>query len=479
MSSEQTSGWAVEEFSEVELGDKRLNDRLIRLCDRLSEAPESPINQACQDWAETKAAYRFFKNENVDVDKILSAHCEKTGERVGRYDTVLAIQDTSYIIYTNHPRTEGLANLTVKNGRRVEKIHSRGLLMHSCLAVSTDGLPLGLLDQKIFSRKSSKKKSKREKDITSIEKKESHRWLKSLQNSKRLVGNTRMVTVCDREADIYEFLKLSAEVNAPVLVRANHDRAVNKRSMYTEQPVMTLWDKIQKEHCAGKFSIEIPYRRKTKHTTEREARIAKLELRYVDFKLNPPKRLNSKLPDLKMYAVHVIEKNPPAGAEPVEWMLLTNVPVSNFEEAYEKVRWYCLRWRIEMYHKVLKSGFRIEECRLSDAQRLTRYLTVMSIIAWRLFMITLIGRTDPETPCSALLAEHEWRILYLKIHRQKRPPVRVPKIGNVVIWIARLGGFLARKSDGAPGTTTLWRGWKRLADLVDGAALGLRLDTCG
>jgi hypothetical protein len=169
-----------------------------------------------------------------------------------------------------------------------------------------------------------------------------------------------------------------------------------------------------------------------------------------------------------MHAVYVLEADPPDGAESIEWMLLTNIPVMSYEDAYEKVLWYCLRWRIEMYFKVLKSGFRVESCRLGHADRLARYLTVMSIVAWRLFMITLIAQTDPATPCSTLLADHEWKVLFLKANINRTIPKKPPSIGNVVIWIAKLGGYLARKNDGPPGTMTLWRGWKRLADLSEG-----------
>ena len=169
-----------------------------------------------------------------------------------------------------------------------------------------------------------------------------------------------------------------------------------------------------------------------------------------------------------MYAVYVMEVDPPSNAEPLEWMPLTTLSVTNFDEAYEKVKWYCLRWRIETFHKVLKSGFNVEKCRLSDANRLIRYLTVMSIVAYRLFMITLLARTDPNLPCNALLSESEWKVLYLRTNRDARIPKQPPKIKDVVAWIAQLGGFLARKGDGNPGVITLWRGWKRLADLVSG-----------
>jgi len=143
------------------------------------------------------------------------------------------------------------------------------------------------------------------------------------------------------------------------------------------------------------------------------------------------------------------------------------------------VQWYCLRWRIEMYHKVLKSGFRIEHCRLGDAQRLIRYVTVMSIIAWRLFLLTLIARAHPETPCTTLLTDQEWQVLYCTMHRTTTLPPQPPPLREAIIWIARLGGFLARKHDGQPGTILLWRGWKRLSDLTQGWLLATGSETCG
>jgi hypothetical protein len=154
---ENATSWAAEEFTDVNLGDKRLDARLIKLCDRLADAPESPINQACSDWAETKAAYRFFQNDNVEVGEMLAAHRCKTAQRAKDYETVLALQDTSYFVYTNHPKTKGLGKMSLKKGKNVKKIYSNGLIVHTCLAVTTEGLPLGLLDQKIFSRKLRKK----------------------------------------------------------------------------------------------------------------------------------------------------------------------------------------------------------------------------------------------------------------------------------------------------------------------------------
>jgi hypothetical protein len=477
MAGRHHKSWAAEEFADVSLGDKRLDARLIKLCDRFSDAPESPINQACADWAETKAAYRFFQNDIVGVGEMLAAHRCKTALRAKEHKTVLALQDTSYFVYTDHPKTEGLGKMSLKKGKNVEKIYSNGLIMHTCLAVTTEGLPLGLLDQKIFSRKLRKKKTNKTKphDYLPIEEKESYRWLEALENTKAVTGDTKIVTVCDREADLYDFFKCSQNICAPVLVRANADRTINRHSRYAEKDVERLWEHMRNQPETGSYMIDIPKRSKRKHCKERKARIAKVSVRFGSFTLNPPrnniKHDTEQLPNIEMHAVYVLEQHPPDSEESIEWMLLTNLPVMSFEEAYEKILWYSLRWRIEMYFKVLNSGFRVEACRLGHADRLARYLTVMSIVAWRLFMITLIARTDPAEPCSTLLADREWKVLFLKANRNKALPKKPPHIGDVVTWIAKLGGYLARRSDGPPGTITLWRGWKRLADLSEGLNL--------
>jgi len=474
MSGQHEMSWAAEEFAEVNLGDKRLDARLIKLCDRFSDAPESPINQACVDWAETKAAYRFFQNDNVEIGQILAAHCRKTAQRASEHKTVLALQDTSYFVYTSHPKTKGLGKISLKKGKNVKKVYSNGLMVHTCLAVTTSGLPLGLLDQKIFARKLRTKKTRKAKphDQLPIEEKESYRWLEALENTRAVVDDPEIVTVCDREADLYDFFKCGYQIGASVLVRANTNRTINRNSRYAEKGVEKLWEHMSRQAEAGSYTIEIPHRTKTKHCKQREVRIATVTVRYTAFILNPPrnhiKHRTEELPSIEMHAVHVLEPNPPDGAEPVEWMLLTNLPVTSYESAYEKVHWYCLRWRIEMYFKVMKSGFRVEECRLGHGDRLARYLTVMSIVAWRLFMITLIARTDPATPCTEFIADQEWKVLFLKANKNKPLPKEPPRIEEVVIWIAILGGYLARKSDGPPGTIVLWRGWKRLADLIEG-----------
>ena len=476
--------WAADEFDGVDLGDKRLEARLVKLCDTFSEAPESPINQACEDWAETKAAYRFFQNEKVDIAEIMTAHRHKTAARAAAHGTVLALQDTSYFVYTNHPKTEGLGRISMKKGKNVDKIYSCGLVMHTCLAVTAEGTPLGLLDQAIFTRKLRPEKQRKSaggsqiQDVLPVEEKESYRWIEALGATTAVPAGTQVVTVCDRESDFYDFFKAAELIDAPVLVRASQNRTVNRNSRYAEKQVAKLWDHMALQPHAGSYTVDISGREKTKHCKGRTARAALMDVKFGAFKMNPP-RNNPKhgtetLPDIQMYAVHALEAEPPEGEDPVEWMLLTNRPVTTLSEACERVRWYSLRWRIEMYFKVLKSGFRVEACRLGTAERLVRYLALMSVVAWRVFTVTLIARTNPSLPCSTFLCEQEWTVLFIKATKKRNPPTAPPTIADAVTWIAKLGGYLARKNDGPPGTLTLWRGWKRLTDLADGWCMASR-----
>ena len=473
--------WADDEFAGVDLGDKRLDSRLIKLCDSLSESPESPINQACEDWQETKAAYRFFQNENVDVGKILEAHRGKTSTRASSHRTILALQDTSYFVYTNHPKTKGLGTISMKKGTNIDKIYSQGLVMHTCFAVTTEGMPLGLLDQKIFARELRPDHERRSAggkavhDVLPVEEKERYRWVEALEETSKAIPGSHVVTVCDRECDFYDFFKVAEKSSSTVLVRASQNRTINRGSRYAEKDIEKLWTHSGSQPEAGSYAVEISDVKQTKHCKGRAARRAELGIKFGAFIMNPPRNnpthKTEVLPDLQMHAIYALEKNPPEGEGAVEWMLLTNQPVATLDDACERVHWYRLRWRIEMYFKVLKSGFRVEACRLGTADRLIRYLTVMSIVGWRLFMITLIARTNPSLPCSQFLSEQEWTVLSIKSSRNRRPPAVSPTIAEALVWIARLGGYLARKSDGPPGTLALWRGWKRLADLTEGWSL--------
>ena len=444
--------WCLDELASVQLQDARLDRRCGELAVQLAMQPSGPINQACEDWADAKAAYRFFDNDKVTLERIRAPHHQRTVERIAQHKQVLAVQDTSFLNYTHHPQTEGLGAIGNKSQ------HQRGLGMHSTLAVTTQGTPLGLLTQEFFTRPEDEPAHRPEECRSlPIEEKESYRWLQAFEQTLTLAPpGVEVITVCDREADIYELFAFAQEREAPLVVRASSDRAL------LDDEVGKLWLKAEKQPTVGSLTVHIS------GNDQRQARQATVSVRFTAVTLRPPWRPNGlKLPSVTLNAILVREEDPaPDVDEPIEWLLLTNTPVASFAEACRVIEWYCCRWQIEVFHKILKSGCRVEHCRLQTAERLYNFLALMSIIAWRLHWMTYISRGQPDLPCTVVLTTIEWQALYLRIHKSTRLPDTVPTVHQAVRWIAQLGGFLGRKSDGEPGVTTLWRGWLRLQDIA-------------
>ena len=448
--------WAEQEFVDAHLGDKRLEKRMIEIAKAFMEHPEAQIPQAMGNWARTKAAYRFFDQPKVTMEKILEPHRKATSQRLKGQRVALAIQDTSFIDYTDHPATEGLGLLSDEN--------HQGLIVHPTLAVSEEGVPLGLIDMQILDRKTIGVKSQRKSKGT--EEKESRKWLESYRATVRfgqcLSGQTHLVNVGDREGDIYDFFaevlhcKDLNPVAPDVLVRAARDRRVEHETSY-------LWAFMRSREVAGTSVIEV--RRKDKLPT----RQAHLSIRYAEVTIKPPTARSAKEKGLKplvIWAVYAHEEHPPKGVEAISWMLLTSMAVGNFREALEKVLWYTLRWTIEIYFRVLKSGCRIEERQLEAAHRLKGCLAMDRIIAWRILFLTKVGRGLPELPATILFEDHEWKALCCFISKTPQPPSEAPSLGEMIRQIGKLGGFLGRQSDGHPGSTCLWRGMWRLTDIT-------------
>lgn len=444
--------WCVDEFAAVELQDERLNRRCSELAAQLAMQPSGPINQACEDWADAKAAYRFFDNDKVSPEGIQAPHQQRTVQRMRQHKRVLAVQDTSFLNFTHHPKTSGLGEI----GTKAQK--QSGFGMHSTLAVTTEGLSLGVLTQTFFSRPKGEPSHRPEElRLLPIEEKESYRWVQAFEQTLDLAPpGVEVITVCDREADIYEMHVMAQKRGASLLVRASFDRSL------LDDEAGKLWSSVEQQPSAGLLTLHIPGNNK------RKARSATVSVRYASVDLNPPWRPNKlKLPPVKLNAILVREENPPADIdEPIEWLLLCNTPVTCFDDAHQVIHWYCHRWQIEVFHKILKSGCRVEDCRLQTIDRLHNFIALMSIIAWRLHWMTYINRCEPDLPCSVVLTTWEWQALYMRIHKSPRLPDTPPTVRQVVRWIAQLGGFLGRKSDGEPGITAVWRGWQRLQDIA-------------
>jgi Transposase DNA-binding/Transposase Tn5 dimerisation domain len=473
---QQLGDWCKEEFSTIELGDKRLNMRFIETAGKLASQPLSSINQACENWKDTKAAYRLFDNENVTEAAIFAAHRERARERIKGLPRILLIQDTSHLNYSDHPHTVGVGLI----GRKT-KSDTYGLNMHTSLAVSTEGVPLGILSQEIWARDKVTKKFLLSRKRVPIQEKESNKWLKGLEQSLQWIPEgTKAVTVCDRESDMYEFIAKADFLETDYLIRAayNHWVRAGEKTTY-------LWEHMETQPVQGKFQLEVETRKQNKTTKLNDVchRVATLEVRFGEVELRrPPKKKVDRSychAFASTYVVWVIERNPPQGEEALEWMLLTSVPVHSFDDAMERVQWYKQRWHIENFHKVLKSGCRVEQCRLQTADRLKRYIALTCIIAWRLYWMTHLNRQQPEAPCSTILGDHEWKALYCRINKTKSPCPKAPTTRQAIRWIAQLGGFLGRKGDGEPGITTLWRGWQRLTDISEDWLIFNSSQTCG
>lgn len=437
--------WVLEEMRTLKLADERLTKRAKHLIARLSEQPAKSIPEANENWAATKGAYRFLANERVDESQIRAAHYQATQARASGQARILAIQDTTDLDYTGKQVAEKLGPLSNQ--------YTRGLRLHSVLAASVDGVPLGLIDQLTWSRDEDtqgKAKDRRKKDTQD---KESQRWLDAVQAAeKRLPPEAELVHIADREGDIYDLLVVERQARSQLLIRMSHNRRVEHEPRY-------LWDAVRQAPLAGEITVEVTQQ------ANREARLAHLSVRFQTLTVRPPHRQAGS--GIQIQFILAEEHDTPPGADPIVWLLATTLPVNSLAEALVCIDYYRLRWLIERYHYVLKSGCGIEDLYLQTPARLLRALAIYTIVAWRVLWLTYEARQAPDQPCTVILQTHEWQALYCTIHKTPVPPDTPPTLSQAVLWIARLGGFLARKSDGFPGPKTIWRGLRRLDDIAD------------
>lgn len=447
---EPDSSWCETELEGLDLADGRLRHRAVDSLKRLSQQPSASIPEACGDWAGTKATYRLFEHDAVTHQVLLAPHRERTLKRMGEHELVLVLQDTCILNLTHFPTMEDVGPI----GTKQQGI--RGLLMHSGLAVTEQGVSLGVLHQEVWARPD-EELTEQEKRVRPIEEKESYKWLEGLEQTPNL-ADTEVVTVCDAEADVYELLALAVESEKDLLVRASQDRNL------MPPEVNHIFQAVGAKPLCAQLTLDLQAKR------SEPARKAKVSVHHRRVKLKPPERPKREdrdpLTPLALWAVLVREVNPPENVTPVEWLLLTTVPVRSAEDALQRVEWYCQRWQIEIWHKILKSGCHIEQRRLKNADRLLACLALYVIIACRLHWLTHLARHDPDAPCTTVLTEAEWQALYVHSKGVTEPSAQPPSVAQAVLWIAQLGGFLARNGDGYPGVTVLWRGWRRLQDMV-------------
>lgn len=449
MGLDQAKKWAEEEFSGAEFGDQRLTERLARIAEIFAKHPTQSIPQACGDWSVIKAAYRFFDNGKVKDQDILNPHQAATQKRLKSHKTILAIQDTTYLDFTHHPATKGLGVLNAQ--------YQQGLVYHPTILLTPDKVPLGIAHHQVWQRPAEdfgKKYTSRKRPTCE---KESQKWLNSLEKTAQLQKENpclRIVSVADREADVFDYFLLAHSLEVDLLTRAAWNRRIGHSQEF-------LWDHMEKINPCGHVTIIVPRKKGKSH------REAGLSIRYGKVSLMPPQNRNKeKLNPVRIWAVWAHEENPPKNEEAVSWMLLTTLPVSSFEQAIEKVQWYTCRWQIEVFFKILKSGCRIEHRQFESAERIKRCLALDAVIAWRVLHLAMLSRATPDLPCSVLLQAEEWQALYCFVHQTRKLPKHPPTLKEATRMIAGLGGFIGRKSDKDPGPATIWLGLQRLGDIA-------------
>jgi hypothetical protein len=368
--------------------------------------------------------------------------------RLAGQPRVLLIQDTTSLDFSHHPATQGLGPL--------EHPASRGLKLHSVLSATLDGVPAGLVYQQVWARDPATVGQRHQRRQRATAEQESQRWIDGVVGCEAVLPpELALVTIADREADIYDLFALPRRAGHDLLIRAAHDRNLAEGSE-------RLWAAAQAGVNLGEHTVTVGRR------PDQPLRTATLTVRVATIALDPPlhHRQRARCPAIPVWAIWAAETQPPAGCAAVQWLLLTTLPVTTVAEAVTGLVWYALRWLIERYHVVLKSGCRIEALQLATAARLERALALYSIVAWRLLWLTYLARQTPDAPCTLALAPPAWQALWCVHHQTPTLPATPPTLAEAVRWIAQLGGFLGRTGDGAPGVKVLWRGLQRLDDLT-------------
>jgi len=429
--------WADEEFREVDLGDKRRANRVVRLVERLAERPTASIPGACIGWAETQAAYRFLSGEDYDWMDILEPHRQCTQTRMAAHAVVLCLQDTTELNF-NGQAIAGLGPLSYEA--------QRGMYLHPTFAVTPQREPLGVLDAWMWAREP------KAADGTRPGIKESVRWSEGYARVAELAGElpeTRLAYVADRESDIRELMVRARDLGTPAdwLLRSKHNRALPEGGR--------LWAKVLSSSALGEIRFTLPGGR------GRTAREVRQELYAQRVTLSDGRRGS-----FEVTCLIAREIGAPPGAKPIEWRLLTNRYAETLGEAAQLIDWYRARWEIELLFLVLKEGCRVEALQLATMQRVERALALFLVVAWRIARLMRLGRTVPDLDAALLLEPEQWQAAY--ILTKKPLPKGPPRLNTVLRMIARLGGFLGRKGDGEPGVKTIWLGLQRVMDFAAG-----------
>ena len=480
MIEEVEMAWISEELAGLSVKDKRQLKRVGQVVAAMFDQPGASVRRMLGTKAGAKGLYRLVEGEGgkgVSAAEVTYAQQQATLQRCAGEELVLCVQNTTDVNISQFTRMTGGGPLPRGQGAR------RGFFAQTVLAVSPTGVPLGVLGQHYFEREAAGSKGgKAHAHMTKpIEEKESYKWLRGvLESGVEQVSGTTMLFVSDQESDIFEYLALPRPAHVQLLLRSQHNRRLTASPTDQEGSEASregkLWDVVQAEPVAGVIDVPV-------HSKANQAeRIARCEVRYKQVTLPaPPKKpalqqalaaAGSAFSDpapVTAWMVIVSEipaqpEQPEQPEQPIVWRLLTTLPVTSFADASAMAGYYARRWLVERFHYVLKSGCNIEARRLGSVENLQRFLSLANIVAWRLLWLTHVTRETPDAPCTVALSTIEWKALVTAIYQGKQAPLQPPSLRQAVRWIAQLGGFLGRRSDGEPGVTVLWHGWQKLAN---------------
>jgi hypothetical protein len=470
--------WVEAEFKTLDVGDPRREKRVRQMAGDFFANLGRSIPHASAGWAGAKAAYRCLDNAAVTPEAILAAHRAASLARAEAEAVVLVVQDTTTVNLSTQPQTQGLGPISNNPDKTL------GYFVHASLALGESGAVLGVLDVQTWARdaKQFRRRSSVVRNRQALEEKESIKWQRSVEATQAAAlatpGPRKLwINIADREGDCYEvywraqqWRQQSGEA-VHLLVRVQHDRELAGETN-------RLFAHLQRQPVALTWSLQVPAQ------PGRAARTAVLTLRSTQVRLPPPvqaRKYLGRTETVTLWALSACEEHPPTGVPPLHWRLLTTQAVTTAADALTQVRRYSQRWTIELFHKILKSGCRIEARQLETLPRLLRCLQLDVVVAWRVLALSRAGRGDlGDLPITQWLTDLEWQLLWVHYHRLGPPPGPPPTTRQAVRWIAQLGGFLARKHDGEPGLLTLWRGLQRLHDFVHLAQhLPSTRQTCG
>lgn len=469
---DKAESWLESELSECHFKDKRIKQRFQNLAHDLWRGLGESIPFACQDWANTKAAYRFFSNERVSENEILNGHFQSTRARFKEVEgTVFIMHDTTEFSYKREePDLIGIKKLIPQRQNLFGKAGSYttcGILMHSSLVVTPSGVPLGLAAVKFWTRKKFKGCNALKKHVNPtrlpIEGKESFRWLQNVSQSTDLLEEAeRCVHIGDRESDIYELFCMVCKRGTHFLIRTCVDRLVTDSKCKISEEMAEM--KVKGLH-------KIDVRNKKGEICQ-----AVLEIKYRRIKVLPPIGKQKRYPPLELTIIYAEERGDPKNRERISWKLITDLPVTSRQDAIEKLNWYAMRWKIETFHKILKSGCKAETSRFRTAQRITNLISIFCVFSWRIFWMTMINRIYQNAPARMAITPLEIKLLNHLVVDKHRKDHSKGKLHDYLLKIAKLGGYLARNSDPPPGNIVMWRGLMRLSDIQLGFIIG---NNCG